>query len=341
MSRFLGAAGRAVLLGGALALAGCGAGADFRVPTEAQILPPSGPLAPATVGRLLLIDAARMGNRVVAVGDHGYILVSDDNGASWKRAAAPEAPLLTAVDFVDATHGWAVGHDAVILATADGGDTWTRQFSAPSEQRPLLGVAFLDREHGIAVGAYGAYYETSDAGRSWAARKIIPEDRHFNAILRIDRPEAKAARRLLIVGEAGTLLVSTNDGADWKRVPSPYKGSLFGGVVASDGSVVVFGLRGRIYRSTDAGETWTQVDNASSATLMGGARLPDGAIVIAGAAGTALASRDNGRSFVPLETGTARVFSKAILGAPNAAMLLGEGGAREVTLASERRRGAR
>ncbi len=103
-------------------------------------------------------------------------------------------------------------------------------------------------------------------------------------------------------------------------------------MVAADGSVVVFGLRGRIYRSTDAGKSWKLVDNASTATLMGGSRLPDGAIVIAGAAGTALASRDNGQSFVPLETGTARAFSKAILGAPNMAMLLGEGGAREVAL---------
>jgi photosystem II stability/assembly factor-like uncharacterized protein len=225
----------------------------------------------------------------------------------------------------------------MILATADGGDTWTRQFSAPAEQRPLLGVLFLDREHGIAVGAYGAYYETADGGRSWNARKIIPEDRHLNAILRLDPAGAKGARRLLIVGEEGTILVSSDDGADWKKVPSPYKGSLFGGVAAADGSVVIFGLRGRIYRSTDAGETWKQVDNASSATLMGGSRLPDGTIVIAGAAGTALASRDNGRSFVPLETGTARPFAKAVLGAPNMAMLLGDGGAREVALHSARR----
>ena len=336
MSRALGAAGRAVLLGGALALAGCGPGAEFRAPPEAEILPASGALRPAVVSRLLLIDAARMGGRVVAVGAHGYIVVTDDDGASWKRAAAPDAPLLTAVDFPDAKNGWAVGHDAVILATADGGDTWTRQFSAPAEQRPLLDVLMLDSAHGIAVGAYGAYYETADGGRSWSARKIIPEDRHFNAVLRIDLAGARDARKLIIVGEEGTILVSSNDGADWKKVASPYKGSLFGGVVAADGSVVVFGLRGRIYRSADAGETWKQVDNASSATLMGGSRLPDGTIVITGAAGIALASRDNGQSFVPLDTGTARVFSKAILGAPNMAMLLGEGGARAVALHTAR-----
>jgi photosystem II stability/assembly factor-like uncharacterized protein len=279
------------------------------------------------VHRLLLLDAARVGSRVVAVGDRGDIVVSDDDGASWKRAASPTASLLTAVDFVDAKDGWAVGHDSTILATHDGGDTWAKQFSAPAEQRPLLDVVFLGPSQGIAVGAYGAYYETADGGRTWNARKIIPEDRHFNAILRV------AEHRLLILGEEGTILVSSDDGRQWTKVPSPYKGSLFGGVVAADGAVIAFGLRGRIYRSADGGQTWTQVDDATAATLMGGSRLPDGTIVLAGAAGTALVSRDNGRSFVPLATGTTRAWSKAILGAPNEAMLLGEAGAIEVPLA--------
>lgn len=306
------AAGRAILLAAILLVPVAGTAQE--------------PVAPATVKRLLLLDAARVGSRVVAVGDGGYIVLTDDDGASWRRAAAPEAPLLTAVDFADARHGWAVGHDSVILATADGGATWTKQYAAPAEQRPLLAVLFLDALRGIAVGAYGAYFETADGGRTWNARKIIAEDRHFNGIVRIAGP------RLMIFGEEGTILASANEGRDWTKVPSPYKGSLFGGVVAADGAVIAFGLRGRIYRSTDGGEAWSQVDNASTATLMGGSRLPDGAIVLAGSAGTVLVSRDNGRSFVPLETRTAKAFSKAIPGAADAVMLLGEGGAREVAL---------
>ena len=328
MSKPCAAAGRAFLLAVlAVLAAACDRAPDPRAADAERVLPDSGPLAAATVKRLLLLDAARVGSRVVAVGDRGYIVVSDDDGASWKRAAAPAAPLLTAVDFVDAKDGWAVGHDTTILATRDGGDTWTRQFSAPAEQRPLLDVLFLDAAKGIAVGAYGAYYETADGGKSWNARKIIPEDRHFNAIVKV------ADHRLLIVGEEGTILISSDDGGHWTKVPSPYKGSLFGAVVASDGAVVAFGLRGRIYRSTDGGQAWTQVDDATAATLMGGSRLPDGTLVLAGSAGTALVSRDNGASFVPLATGTTRAWSKAVLGAPNTTMVLGEAGALEVPLA--------
>ena len=293
-----------------------------------EILPASGPLWATTMQRLLLVDATRVGNRIVAVGDRGYIVYSDDHGARWARAKAPPAPLLTAVEFVDAKMGWAVGHDAVILATADGGETWTQQFSAPSEQRPLLDVLFLSRTEGFAIGAYGAFYETTDGGKTWNARKILEEDKHLNAILRV------ADGKLLILGEAGAILVSADNGKTWGAVPSPYKGSLFGGLVADDGAVVAFGLRGRIYRSTDSGKTWKQVDNPSVATLMGGTKLPGGALAIAGGAGVVLVSRDHGQSFVPLATGTTRAFAKAVLGGPNELLLLGETGARSVPLPS-------
>jgi len=278
--------------------------------------------------RLLLVDAERIGGRIVAVGDRGYVVVSDDQGKSWKRAKAPAAPLLTAVDFVDDQNGLAVGHDSVILATRDRGETWTQAFSAPSEQRPLLDVLYMTKDVAIAVGAYGAYYESADGGKTWNPRKVIQDDKHLNAILEL------GGGHLLLLGETGTILLSPDAGKSWAPATSPYKGSFFGGLVANDGSVVAFGLRGHIFRSTDKGKTWKPVDNASTAALMGGDKLPDGALVIAGGAGVALVSRDNGQSFQPVPTGSTRAFGKAILGAPNQILLLGEAGVRELPLPS-------
>jgi photosystem II stability/assembly factor-like uncharacterized protein len=295
---------------------------------------PPGPLPPVTLQRLLLTDAERFGQRIVAVGDRGYIIYSDDQGRSWKRAETPAAPLLTAVDFLDDQLGLAVGHDSVILMTRDRGETWRQVFAAPAEQRPLLDVLFLTTDRAIAVGAYGAYYESADGGKSWAGRKIIADDKHLNAILEVGEGS------LVILGEAGTILASGDSGRTWAPVAAPYKGSFFGGIVANDGAVVAFGMRGRIYRSVDKGRTWSQVDNASVASLMGGDKLPDGALVLAGAAGTALVSRDDGRSFVPVASGTTRAFSKALLGAANEVLLLGETGVRAVAVPSAQKRAA-
>lgn len=324
---------------------------------QAQVLPESGPLTKQSVSRLLLVDAERHGNRVIAVGDRSYILVSDDNGESWRRAKAPPGPLLSAVTFVDAKLGWAVGHDSVILGTSDGGETWTKQFSAESEQRPLLDVLFLDAQNGFAVGAYGAFYATEDGGKTWNARQLVPpppapargkapaaatgrsataqdqtdEDRHLNAIVKL------ADGKLLVVGEAGKMARSDDSGKTWSRVEAPYKGSFFGAVQAQDGSVIVFGLRGRIYRADSNLKTWKQIENASVATLMGGSVLPDGTLVIAGAAGTILVSRDNGQSFSRFDSGTTRAFSKALLGGPNSVLALGEAGARDLLIPGARR----
>lgn len=299
---------------------------------QVEILPASGPLRATTMQRLLLVDAERLGNRIVAVGDRGYVVVSDDGGTAWKRAKAPAAALLTAIDFLDARSGLAVGHDAVILKTTDAGESWTQVFSAPAEQRPLLDVNYLTPERAIAVGAYAAFYETTDGGKSWNTRKITEEDKHFNAILELGEG------RLLILGEAGTILASDDNGASWKPVASPYKGSLFGGVVANDGAVVAFGMRGRIYRSTDKGRTWKQVDNPSVATLMGGEKMADGTLIIGGAAGTALVSRDNGQTFQPLDTGSSKAYAKALLGAPNTVLLMGEAGVRAAPLPQQPKR---
>jgi photosystem II stability/assembly factor-like uncharacterized protein len=304
-----------------LAAAAVAAAAALADPVQ----PDSGPVPARMKNRLLHADGARAGNRVVAIGDHGYIVVSDD-GASWRRAKSPRSPLLTALQFVDDKRGWAVGHDAVILATADGGESWQMQFSAPKEQRPLLGVLFLDDKRGMAVGAYGAFYETADGGARWAARKVIEDDKHLNAIVDLGKGQ------LLIVGESGTLLRSGDSGATWKPVASPYKGSFFGAAVARDGSVAAFGLRGHVFRSADGGNTWAAVKTSTEAALAGATVLADGTMVLVGNAGTLLTSRDNGQSFTAIPTGRRHALARALPGKADSVLVLGEGGMTEVSL---------
>lgn len=319
------------------------------------VMPDKGPLSKQAMTRLLLSDVTRFGNRIVAVGDRGYIVFSDSNGESWERADAPaNLPLLTGVYFPDAKTGWAVGHDSVILKSTDEGKSWKQVYSAPQEQRPLMDILFLDEKTGFAVGGYGQFLETTDGGATWKARKLVEspkvplppkkagkagqdlgaddgktdDDKHLNAIVKL------ADGKLLVVGESGTLIKSTDNGKSWSKIPSPYKGSFFGAVQAKDGSVVIYGMRGRIYRADANLAKFEQVENKSVATIMGSTVLPDGAVALAGLAGTLMISRDNGATFSKQDTGTTKAFSAVILGAPNAAVLVGEFGARDVVVAS-------
>src|SRR6266513_5519158 len=81
---------------------------------------------------------------------------------------------LTGVCFLDDAHGVAVGHDEVILITADAGHSWKRTHFAPEAQRPLLDVWCGGGGRAIAVGAYSAYFVSQDGGESWATRNFTP-----------------------------------------------------------------------------------------------------------------------------------------------------------------------
>ena len=146
-------------------------------PGEAREQAAKAPLAASS----LLLDAAARDGVVVAVGERGHILVSTDEGRSWRQADVATRALLTGVFMHDARLGWAVGHDEVVVRTRDGGLTWERVHSAPEHEKPLLDVWFADARTGLAVGAYGGLLATRDGGDTWDAeprsrrRRFPPE----------------------------------------------------------------------------------------------------------------------------------------------------------------------
>jgi len=285
----------------------------------------------------LLLDGAAAGELLVAVGERGHILHSRDRGASWTQAqTVPTRALLTAVYLHDENLGWAVGHDATILRTDDGGVTWDLQYSAPEEELPLLDVWFEDADNGLAIGAYGYFLQTSDGGANWSFADFDPSagdgeedeeleedpyaydggaDFHLNHISRSD------SGALYIAAEAGSLYRSDDDRATWKTLPSPYEGSFFGSLPLEGDAVLLFGLRGHLFRSEDAGETWQAIESGTQAILTDGIRLNDGTIVICGLEGTLLVSRDAGRTFA-LEAQADRQAFSALLPQPDGGIIL-------------------
>ncbi|MCV4269118.1 WD40/YVTN/BNR-like repeat-containing protein [Pseudomonas capsici] len=254
----------------------------------------------AKAARGLLLDVAHAGARLVVVGDHGHILYSDDQGKSWIQARVPTRQLLTAVYFVDEQHGWAVGHDAQVLATADGGKTWNKQFEDLKREAPLLDVWFKDLDNGFAVGAYGALLSTTDGGKHWqdVSDRLDNEDQfHLNSIAQV-----KDAG-LFIVGEAGSMFRSSDDGQSWEKLEGPYQGSLFGVTgTAQPSTLLAYGLRGNLFRSTDFGDTWETISlNAARGPLEFGLAnatlLADGSLILVGNGGSVMRSTDDGQTF--------------------------------------------
>jgi photosystem II stability/assembly factor-like uncharacterized protein len=291
----------------------------------------------------LLLDLAFAGQRMVAVGERGHVLLSDDQGATWRQAkSVPTRVLLTAVFFVDAEYGWAVGHDETIINTADGGETWTRSHFAPEAQQPLLDLWFANRVSGIAVGAYGSYFTTNDGGRHWSSAKFsppqefsstganeedVPQDYHLNRIVGV-------GNRLYVAAEGGKLYRSDDRGATWRALPSPYEGSFFGLVPIRGDGLLAFGLRGNLFRSADAGETWHTLQSHTTAMLTDGIAVNDIRVVIGGLAGVLLVSADAGETFKLTQLDDRKGISALLPGPAGAIVVAGEGGVRTIRVDS-------
>lgn len=283
----------------------------------------------------LLLGITRAGKRLVAVGERGHVLYSDDEGASWQQGRVPVRQMLTAVFFVDDKQGWAVGHDALILHSSDGGESWNEQYRDSELEAPLLDVWFADALHGFAVGAYGSVLHTRDGGASWedVADKLDNEDDfHLNAIARI-----KDAG-LFIVGEMGAMFRSTDEGESWEAVEGPYEGSLFGVLAtARPQTLLAYGLRGHLFRSVDFGDSWQEVVLQTPAGgrlqsgLADGALLDDGQLLVVGHGGTLLRSTDHGESFV-VQQRAERLSYAGVAGlAGGQLLLIGQGGIHQIS----------
>jgi photosystem II stability/assembly factor-like uncharacterized protein len=239
-----------------------------------------------------LLDVTTAGQRLVAVGQRGHILYSDDAGQQWQQANVPVSSDLNAVYFPSPEQGWAVGNDGVILHSNDAGASWTKQLDGreigprvvqhytalaqaePDNEawpvriaegqrlieegadKPLLDVWFADDKVGYVVGVFNLILRTEDGGQSWVPfqdRTDNPQNFHLNAI-------ASTGDALFIVGEQGLVLKWNEAQQRFSALNTPYQGSFFG-VVGKPGEVVVYGLRGNVLRSADGGLSWKPLDS--------------------------------------------------------------------------------
>lgn len=280
----------------------------------------------------LLIGMARAGDRYIAVGPRGHIVVTSDGGKTWTQARVPVSSDLTAVWFVSATRGWVVGHDGVVLTTGDGGATWEKQLDGiaanqivlkdleakaaanpASEElqhllteaqrnvemgadKPFLDVWFENETTGFVVGAYNLVFHTADGGKTWESWFDRVPNPQFMSLYSV-RP---AGGEVYVSGEQGSFFRLDRAQQRFEARPVQYQGSLFG-VVDAGSAVLTYGIKGNVFRSADGGATWTKVDSRLAATIVGGATLGPDAAVIADQGGRIAVTRDGGLTFAAVD----------------------------------------
>ncbi len=134
---------------------------------------------PSSVGTLRSVAGLGVSETAIAVGDSGKIEYVD---FTWAYARPSSTSFnLGGVTFVDASSGCAVGDNATVLRTANGGQSWAAPTGAVPTmpgvslaQSSLRAVAFADTNNGVAVGQYAGVWRTLDGGASWVVERLAP-----------------------------------------------------------------------------------------------------------------------------------------------------------------------
>ena len=306
----------------------------------------------------------RAGNRLVAVGEHGIIIYSDDNGQSWKQAAVPVDVTLTTVAFATPRNGWAGGALGVVLHSTDGGLMWKTQItgiqvnqlvaaaatqfaaSRPTDpmaeravrradifmqagpDKPFLSIVPFDSNNVQIFGAYRLCIKTKNSGESWQDCSLdVPDPISHNLYKAV-----RSGPSVYVAGESGSVFLSTDFGQTFSQLAAPAEDTLLGILVTPARTLLSFGVAGGLFRSTDQGRTWSTQANPSQSDLTTGIVLKSGNILIMSEAGAIYLSADDGLSFRALQVNEGMGLFGAVQAQNGDVVLVGSGGVRVLSL---------
>ncbi len=267
----------------------------------------------------LLLGIAHAGPRIVAVGTGGHILLSDDDGATWRLShTTPTDELLTAVVFQTPSEGWAVGQDETILHSSDGGETWKQQYTKSNADQVLFTIIGLAPGHLFTSGSYNLILESQD-GKTWAESKIPNTDDDYHLNCAINRGDD-----ILVTGEAGHAFIRY--AGAWTPMKLPYDGSQFACLVGPDGSFYSFGLRGTAFRALPAARDWTRITTGTERSFFGATNLANGQMALVGGNGLVDLLNPATGKVTPLPAPTAATLSAVTETKAGKLIIVGEDG---------------
>jgi photosystem II stability/assembly factor-like uncharacterized protein len=266
----------------------------------------------------MLQAVAHNGEKVAVVSSVGAALVSNDNGANWRRFELPGRPSLIDVTACAGGDFFALDSDRHIWHLAPGSSDWTSSsvdtpentlsiYCAPNgrvwvsasfgtlfwsdtslsqwnefslgEDMQFTAVRFVDETNGFAVGEFGTVMITTDGGDNWELREPIPNEFYPMAADFLD------ARTGWVGGLDGVIWHTTDAGEHWQRQGSVTSAPVYN-IHANDHGVYAVGGSAKLVEFSDG--QWRTFEGAPEvlAYLRGLDTLDDGSLLVAGGGGT-------------------------------------------------------
>ncbi|MGB5331169.1 MAG: YCF48-related protein [Woeseiaceae bacterium] len=282
----------------------------------------------------LLLDATSSGERLLAVGEQGHILFSDDQGSSWRHADVPVSLAITAVAFAAADEAWATAHDGVLLHSADSGASWQVKLTGVDVAR-LSVTAAEERVALLEAKLEQATPETRE-DLEWAL-----DDATFAVDEATEAIEGGVTTPLLnvwfanendgyVLGAYGVFLQTSDGGSTWSldsnRLENPDKYHLYSMTRSSAGTLLVAGEAGTLLRSRDDGQTWERPESPYVGSFFGTVAAADGSLLVFGLKGNVFRSTDEGANWSTVATGDQRTLLGGMTRPDGTIVLVGSAG---------------
>jgi photosystem II stability/assembly factor-like uncharacterized protein len=195
--------------------------------------------------------ALAAGGGAVIVGlENGTIMMQPSPGASWQtvRANAGRTAWSVAIDPANPRTAFALlgYHPSTLLATSDGGSTWSTL--APCDLAQAL--AMTAASHALYVGCNGAVARTSDGGQSWTRLPNVGWD--------IRRLLLLSGESSIVIGSDQGLYRTSNGGATWASVSSSVYSSILTNFTVRGPTILTAVQDFSPILTFDGGTTWQQ-----------------------------------------------------------------------------------
>jgi RHS repeat-associated protein len=227
-------------------------------------------LVASDLHKVQMVDA----DRGYAVGNEGTIVRTVDGGQNWDMLNTFSTNItsqFTGLFFTDSLHGVFIGDKQNIIATTDGGLTFSSSITATP---PFIStdsltsvthdgssyILTLLRRGGTGIPDYSSIYSSAN-GTTWTQDSVNTGDLHDVCIYNnpSGNPEAYA------VGDNGVLLHKNYGDNGWYMVPASVANAFryvyF--INVNEGIALIDSVPGyaQIYRTSNAGISWTRLSN--------------------------------------------------------------------------------
>jgi photosystem II stability/assembly factor-like uncharacterized protein len=182
----------------------------------------------------------------------------------WEPVTLPTDKTILDITLVgNGPHGWAVGKNATILETTDGGKTWVdKSLDLGESPYNLESVSFSGKE-GWIVGKPAILLHTTDEGKTWSEIPLsnqLPGDPRL--VVALGNKQAE------MMTDLGAIYRTSDGGRNWKAMVQESIGVIRNVSRSPSGKYVSVSSRGSYYSTWNPGDkAWSQHNRNSSRRL--------------------------------------------------------------------------